>query len=307
MRRAAFTLLELIFVIVIMGILAKFGIELLSQAYKSFIFSSVNNRLQSQSEAAVETIASRLQYRIKDSIIARRTTDNSFVGLAGNTDPDIPILEWVGTDIDGFRGNTAVLPHWSGIIDLRDPNTDATTLVSPGTDTGALNTLIGVLSHGSGTGINNAAIYFVGSDSDIRTGYGWDTAVGAITTQNEAMHPIRSNGVANQFVPVNGDTGADNNFNGVDVYEYYQLAWTAYAVGIDDYDDTTKTGTLKLWYDYQPWEGESYSDENTKSAVIMDDVSTFQFRATGSIIKIQVCVKSDLIEEYSLCKEKTVF
>ncbi|MDT8338669.1 MAG: prepilin-type N-terminal cleavage/methylation domain-containing protein [Sulfurimonas sp.] len=304
MRRAAFTLLELIFVIVIMGILAKFGIELLSQAYKSFIFSSVNNRLQSQSSAAVETIASRLQYRIKDSVIAREA-DDDFFGLAGYSDDNATILEWVATDIDGFRGNTAVLPHWSGIIDL--DLSSSSVLVSPGTDTGELNTIIGVLSP-SATTINNAAIYFVGSDSDIYTGYGWG---GAITTQDVAMHPIRSNGIANQFVPTNGATGADNNLSGVNVYEYYQLAWTAYAVGIDDYDDTTGTGTLKLWYDYQPWNGDTYlvkaDGTETKSAVIMDDVSTFRFRAAGSIVKIQVCVNSDLMEDYSLCKEKTIF
>lgn len=302
MRRFAFTLMELIFVIVIMGILSKFGVEFLAQAYNSYILSSINNSLQANSAAAVETIASKLQYRIKDSVIARRL-DNTFVALAGNTDPDIPILEWVGSDIEGFRGNTAVLPHWSGIIDL--DLSSSTTLVSPGTDTGAVNTLIGVLSN-AGSGINNAALYFVGSDSDIQTGYGWDS--NALNTQNATMHPIRRStvvGEENLFIPRRGDNAADNNFTGVDVYEYYQLAWTAYAVGIDNYDDDTKTGTLTLWYDYQPWQGESYTDG--KSAVIMDDVSTFQFMAIGSIVKIQVCVNSDLVEDYSLCKEKTIF
>jgi len=301
MRRHAFTLLELIFVIVIMGILAKFGVEFLAQAYKSFISSSVNNALQAQSAAAVETIGSRLQYRIKDSVIARRL-DGTFEPLASNTDPTIPILEWVGSDIEGFRGNTAVLPHWSGIIDLKDPSTTATSLVSPGTDTTEIDTLIGVLSHGSGTTIDNAALYFVGSDSDIKTGYGWDGNLTAINTQNGTMHPINDvSGQPTQFAPASGD------FTGVDVYEYYQLAWTAYAVGIDDYNDTTKTGTLKLWYDYQPWQGDIYT--SGKSAIIMDNVSTFQFKAVGSIIKIQVCVNSDLVkdEEYSLCKEKTIF
>ncbi|MFA5235188.1 MAG: protein containing prepilin-type N- cleavage/methylation domain protein, partial [Sulfurimonas sp.] len=284
----------------VIGILSKYGIELLSQAYKNFIFSSVNNALQANSAAAVESIAAKLQYRIKDSVIARRL-DNTFVGLAGNTDPDIPILEWVGADIDGFRGNTAVLPHWSGIIDL--DLSSSTTLVSPGTDTGALNTLIGILSHGSGTTINNAALYFVGSDSDIRTGYGWDHTTGALTDQNTSvMHRIKTGTNANEFE--SAIVGVD--FNGTDIYEYYQLAWTAYAVGITDYNATGNgTGTLTLWYDYQPWNGDIYTDG--KSAVIMDDVSTFQFKAVGSIVKIQVCVNSDLMEDYSLCKEKTVF
>jgi prepilin-type N-terminal cleavage/methylation domain-containing protein len=297
MRKSAFTLLELIFVIVVIGILSKYGVELLSQAYKSFIFSSVNNALQANSAAAVESIASRLQYRIKDSVIAREAGD--FFGLAGYSADNATVLEWVGAEIDGFRGNVGTLPHWSGIIDL-DASIAPTTLVSPGTDTGALDTLINTLSNG-GSGINDAAIYFIGSDSDIKTGYGWNG--NPLTEHNTSvMHPINSGINANEFV--SGITGVD--FTGTDIYEYYQLAWTAYAVGITDYNTSTNTGTLTLWYDYQPWNGQNYATHG-KSVKIMDDVSTFQFKAVGSIVKIQVCVNSDLMEDYSLCKEKTIF
>lgn len=297
MRKAAFTLLELIFVIVVMGILAKYGVELLSQAYKSFIFSNINNTLQSQSAAAVETIASRLQYRIKDSIIARQT-DGSFQALASNTDDTAPILEWVGYDVDGFRGNVGTVPLWSGIIDLNQSS--ANILISPATDITAANALIDILSPDATT-INDAALYFIGSDTDIQSGYGWDGNTTTIDTQGGAMHPINLViGQPTQFAPAIG------TFSGVNVYEYYQLAWTAYAVGITDYNDTSKTGTLKLWYDYQPWKGETYSQHGT-SVTLMENVSTFRFRAAGSIIKIQVCVNSDLVEDYSLCKEKTVF
>ena len=300
MRRAAFTLLELIFVIVIMGILAKFGIELLSQAYKNFIFSSVNNRLQAQSEAAVETIASRLQYRIKDSVIGRKSTDFSdFRAIGSSSGDDYNILEWVGADIDGFRGNSSTLPHYSGIIDLKHPSTNAATLVSPATDTGALNTLIGTLS-GGGSGIDDAAIYFVGSDSDINN-YGWN-GTALIDHNTSVMHPINAGTNADEFV--SGIVGDD--FSGVNVYEYYQLAWTAYAVGISDYDDDTHTGTLMLYYDYQPWNGQNYATHG-KPVKLMDNVSAFRFRSAGSILKIEVCVKTNLMEEYSLCKEKTIF
>lgn len=298
MRKSAFTLLELIFVIVVIGILSKYGVELLSQAYKSFIFSSVNNALQANSAAAVESIASRLQYRIKDSVIAREAGD--FFGLAGYSADNAPILEWVGAEIDGFRGNVGTLPHWSGIIDL-DASFAPTTLVSPGTDTGALNTLIGTLSNG-GSGIDDAALYFIGSDSDIKTGYGWNGV--ALTDHNTSvMHPIRR--VIGQ--PAQFESSTATNFSGTDIYEYYQLAWTAYAVGITDYNATGNgTGTLTLWYDYQPWNGQNYATDG-KPVKLMDNVSTFQFKAVGSIVKIQVCVNSDLMEDYSLCKEKTIF
>ncbi len=304
MRRIGFTMIELIFVIVIMGIIGKFGTEFLAQAYKSFIFSSINNKLQADSEMAVEAVASRLQYRIKDSVIGRKSSDNSFLAIGSASGSDFNILEWVGSDIESFRGNS--LPLWSGIIDLDDSN--ATLLDSPETNTTALNDMIKILANYTVVGdttINNAAIYFVGSDSDINN-YGWDFADTAFTDQSKVMHPIKTGGTPNLLIPRNANTGADNNFTGIDVFEYYQLAWTAYAVGISDYNATgNNTGTLMLYYDYQPWEGEEYN--TSKSEILMENVSTFQFKSVGSLLKIQVCVNSDVVEDYSLCKEKTIF
>ena len=306
MRRYAFTMIELIFVIVVMGILAKFGAEFLAQAYNGFIFSKINNELQSKSESAVEQIAARLQYRIKASVIGRNPKNGNFTTnfkspseINTTEAPKYSILEWVGVDNDSFRGTTK--PLWSGIIDINPSRLLGTkTLISPETNTTAVNNMILALRPtGSTTTINNAAIYFVGSNSNVHTGFGWDKNV----SHSQALHPIDANTSNTDWLV------ADNNLSGVDVYEYYQLAWTAYAVGIDDYNDTTKMGTLKLWYDYQPWEGESYLDGN--SSVIMENVSTFQYNAVGSILKIQVCSKSsyDAMSEgnYSLCKEKTVY
>lgn len=292
-NRFAFTMIELIFVIVIMGILAKFGVEFLAQAYNNFFLSKINNTLQSQSASAVETIASRLQFRIKDSIIARDVTqpDLSYEALSGSTlDDNATVLEWVASDIDGFRGNK--WPLWSGIIDL-DAST-ATLLNSPGTDTATLDAQIQILSHNSGTSINNSAIYFIGSDNDI-TRYGWD---GALTDHNTSvMHPINSTGNIDEFA--SGIVGVD--FNGTDIYEYYQLAWTAYAV---EHNATSRD--LTLYYDYQPWEGESYT--SGQEALIMQNVSTFRFKAIGSVVKIQVCVDANITDGgYSICKEKTIF
>ncbi len=321
MRRYAFTLLELIFVIVIMGIIGKFGIEFLAQAYKGFIFSSVNHTLQSNSEMAVETIAAKLQFRIKDSVIARQTdVARTFTAIGSAGGDNWKILEWVGNDIDGLRGcvhnGTDYLPNWSGIIDL-DASITASAgagniLVSPGTDTTRTNSLISTIS---GIPLDDAAIYFIGSDSDINA-YGWGVTgggVGAFTDQSNVMHPIKSNGVANQLVPRDASDGSTNSFSGEDIFEYYQLAWTAYAVGITDYNTGVNAGhnvgTLKLWYNYQPWNGEIYTDG--KSSVLMNNVSTFRFKSVGSVIKIQVCTKSLLLNEcdggYSLCKEKTIF
>jgi prepilin-type N-terminal cleavage/methylation domain-containing protein len=304
MRRYAFTMIELIFVIVVMGIIGKFGVEFLAQAYKSFIFANVNHTLQSSSATAVEFIASRLQYRIKDSVIVRTnaeltTTPPGFTALSSAvTGTDYTVLEWVASDIDGFRGHST--PYWSGIIDL-DASSNSI-LESPATDTGLVNSLIDKLSY-TDSSISDAALYFIGSHNDIN-GYGWN-GIGLTEQNTSVMHPIKAGATITQFAPgtVNGIT---DNFSQVTVLEYYKLAWTANAIAIENYSSTKKMGDLVFYYDYQPWKGEFFAN-NAKRVVLMENVSTFRAIAIGDIIKIQVCTKSDLVEEYSICKEKTIF
>ena len=289
--RNAFSMIELIFVIVIMGIIAKFGTEFLAESYKSFIFSKVNNTLQANSATSVEFIASRLQHRIKDSIISRKDA-TTFETLAQTKD-GYNILEWVANDIDGFRGLSN--PYWSAIIDVNHPNASATRLISPQTDTSKSDKLISILSDGDSS-LNQSALYFIGSNNDINA-YGWDG--NALTDQTGVLHPIKSSTELNEFIPREGGTQNTNSFSGTDIYEYYKLVWTANALIVDN------DKNLFYYYDYQPWNGERYTDG--KKSLVMRNVSTFRAMAIGSIIKIQICVKSDLVEEYSLCKEKTIF
>jgi len=291
--KSAFTMIEIIFVILIMGILGTFGVEFLFQAYSSFIFTKVNNNLQSDSTSALEFIASRLQYRIKDSVIARDS--NSFDSIRNlHINKEYTVLEWVATDIDGYRATTS--PNWSGIIDLNHPDADKNTLISPKTDTNKINQLINILSY-KNSDVNDSALYFIGSHSDINA-YGWDGV--AITDQSKVMHPIQTiNGSLNKFAPRVGD------FSGVDVYEYFKLSWTANAIVIENYNVEDKTFDLEYYFDYQPWNGEGFLDG--KHFTIMQNLSSFRFTSLESIIKIQICAKTLVQKEYSLCKEKTVF
>ncbi len=297
-KHTAFTMLELIFVIIIMGIIGKFGVAFLASAYKSFIFSQVNNTLQSRSETAVETIGARLQYRIKDSVIARTSKTAAPVAIANATGSNYKVLEWVGIAQESRRGvssgATPYLPDWSGIIDLDAGNKNL--LVSPQTNTANIDTMISDLNN-TDTTINDAAIYFIGANTNVQSGYGWN---GALTNQQGAMHPIQS--VAGQNNAFKSSIGGVD-FSGIDIYEYYLLAWTAYAIVYES--GTNSKGVLRLYYDYQPWNGEKMTDG--KNSILMENVSSFQFMSIGSIMKIQVCTKSDLVEEYSLCKEKTIF
>lgn len=96
-------------------------------------------------------------------------------------------------------------------------------------------------------------------------------------------------------------TSNGSTFTGIDLYEYYKLAWTANAI----IWTAANGGTLTYYYDYQPWN--NVQSGAAKHQVIMEGVSTFQFMSIGSILKIQICTGSTLVEDYSLCKEKTIF
>jgi len=312
--KKAFTMLELLFVIVIMGILAKFGISFLTQAYRNFIFSSINNKLQAKSASAVEMISKKLEHRIKESIIYRNpdkgNSDVNFKPLKSGTDENATVLEWIGADIEGYR-----VGNWSGVVDLNNGDSNATRITAIETNTTKIDNLIKILSDNNST-VNDAAIYFTGTYP--LDEWGWDGNVTKFDEQDKVdIHPIRkstSAGEENMFYPINGH-GVDNNFTNVSAKEYYKLAWTAYAVSLEDYNVSDNNGTnmgdLYLYYNYQPWEGEQYDDTGigVKKVLLQNQVSSFQFTAAGSLIKIQVCSKDILIkdEEYSICKEKTVY
>jgi prepilin-type N-terminal cleavage/methylation domain-containing protein len=308
MRRHAFTMMELIFVIVVIGIIGVVGTNVLKVVYENYIDTSLNNRLQAETEIPMQQIANRLQYRIKNSVIARKS-NGDFSGLT-SADGNETILEWVGYDIDGWLGTWSSTqgmnaPTWSGFIDLDTTSASPTNLSSPQSDlrnNGEADTVIKALrASGSSTTINNSAIFFVGAPSDVRHDYGWDGTT--ITDQAHTAHPITAASTTGSITPKGSTT-----FANVNVFEQYKLAWTAYALSIED-ADSDGDDDLVLYYDYQPWEGESYTDGD--SQIVMTNVDTFSFQGVGDMIKLQLCINiaMDVKNDggYVLCKEKAVF
>lgn len=295
--KKAFTMLELIFVIAILGIIGTVGANVLSVMYQNYISSAVNNQMQAQTELAMQQISNRLNYRIKDSVIA--ANDATFDGLSyARNDINYTRIEWVGYDIDSWLGDAATTPAWSGFIDVDNNNT--TRLSSPGSDftaNGRIDTNIQALS---GSTIADAAIFFIGANTNVQNDYGWNGT--AYDINNTAMHPVAAAPATDEIIP------AGYTFSGMDVYEQYQLAWTAYAVGIDPNNDN-----LYLYYDYQPWQGDQYNDAGTKRVLLLEHVSTIKAQAIGDVIKMQICVDNNIsgtipsTEFYTICKEKVIF
>jgi len=309
--RKAFTMIELIFVIVVMAIVGTIGVEIFRNTYDAYMSSAVNHRMQSETELALKQITNRFQYRFKDSVIARETigTAGYFNGLSaysppGNPDRNASVIEWVGYDIDGWLGDGAsTLPTWSGFIDV-DNNISTLVLSSPGSDLTLGGRADNVIASLGSSDINDTAIFFTGANTNVLKDFGWNYAVYDIN--NTAAHPIGSAAAVDR-IATNG-----YDFAGKYVYEQYKLAWTAYALELRDNDGDGKTDDLLLYYDYQPWRGETY-DNNGTASLLIDNVTTFKFQAIGDILRIQLCIDNNATgnvpesQYYSLCKEKVIF
>jgi hypothetical protein len=91
------------------------------------------------------------------------------------------------------------------------------------------------------------------------------------------------------------------------VTERYKLAWSAYAIAPED-PDGDGLHDLMLYYNYQPWNGESYMDNTTSSSTLMHNVTVFKFSESGGVIRFKLCASENIGEDFNVttCKEKVV-
>ena len=302
--KKAFTMLELVMVMVIMGIVASIGAEIIASMYSNYLRSRTINRLESQTEITLEQIAKRLQYRIKESVIARNKANGNQLSLSDSgiaAGSAFNILEWIGASNESFLGTPR--PGWSGFIDLDNNNTNralGTLQASESNLTDAANTISAL----TGGAINltlgqEAALIFKGR-AYTSSQFDWGT--------NNAHLP----GSAILRVSANAETifhieePLVNLPN--EIYEQYTLAHTAYAI-VPSATNSTDFN-LTLYYNYQPWLGQDYNTTGTP-AVLAEHVSLFRFRQDESILRLKLCLHDanqtgvgDLIV---VCKEKVVY
>ena len=316
-RRSAFTLIEVVFAIVILGIVASISSSIIVQVYSAYLQQRTVHNASIKSELAISQIANRLLYRIDRSVVARKP------GQFGNTygtdlfplrevpndgsENDYKILEWIGYDNDSF--STSNRPGWSGYCNVNGSN--FTTLSTPGTYGG---TALSKLKNYYGA--QSGAVVFSGWP-DYRT----DAGVGGGSYLATCMFETGGNGCIFPVTNLGGDSadfiaGKGDRQAGRMIYtEFYKYALTAFAVVPENEHYLTGSSGLKVWdlklyYGYQPWEGENYKSANTESSLILQNVSVFRFIKETNNVRIKLCVVekvgSGSSDHYSICKEKAV-
>ena len=323
--KRAFTLLELVVVIVVLGIIAMMSFNAIMNIYSNYFQTKTVNELETQTEIALEQISKRLEHRIKPSVIARKT-DGEFLALNDNRvnlNANYEILEFIPyayeifNDVISLDANDNVIEQggkagrYSGYADLAK-SSPATGLISPGSNfpTGVVETIKDLTCRED---TNATCVDFTKKDG------------GVVAIFSDVYYNVQSSfGYSNGTVPVsldiakvgvkggqsglNGDTLEISGFANKQISEQYHLAYTANAIvpeqSADPKDTANGVFDLNLYYDYRPWMGQGYKDG--EKATLAKNVTRFVFTEKNGVIVLKLCMRAKN-SEITICKSKAVY
>ena len=322
--KRAFTLLELVVVIVVLGIIAMMSFNAIMNIYSNYFQTRTVNELETQTEIALEQISKRLEHRIKSSVIARKGGNNSSEFLALNDSrvtlaQDYEILEFIPyayeifNDVISFDANDNVIEQggkagrYSGYADLAK-SSPATGLISPGSNftTGVVETIKDLTCRDEtrdATCVDftkkDGGVVAIFSDVyyNVQDSFGYK---GDITKLDIAKVGVKS---------TDGNTLEISGFDGKQISEQYHLAYTANAIvpeqSADPKDTANGVFDLNLYYDYRPWMGEKYKQNGEKST-LAKNVTRFVFTEKNGVIVLKLCMRAKN-SEITICKSKAVY
>ena len=310
--KRAFTLLELVVVIVVLGIIAMMSFNAIMNIYSNYFQTKTVNELETQTEIALEQISKRLEHRIKPSVIARKT-DGAFLALNDsgvNLNAEYEILEFIPYAYEIFNdvpsGNKA--GRYSGYADLAK-SSPATGLISPGSNftTGVVETIKDITCRNETR--DATCVDFTKKDG------------GVVAIFSDVYYNVQSSfGYSNGTVPVSldiakvgvkstdGNTLEISGFANKQISEQYHLAYTANAIvpeqSADPKDAANGVFDLNLYYDYRPWMGQGY--KNGEKATLAKNVTRFVFTEKNGVIVLKLCMRAKN-SEITICKSKAVY
>ena len=331
--KKAFTLIELIVVLIIMGILATIATEILLKVYQNYTITRARNALVYKTDLIINEIASKLQNRIPNSVIATEcnATNNDcingkvlgFISIQDLTESNAykyPVIEWLSKDVYSKRGEWSsllkrIIPGWSGFVDLKRTQINSGdnnyTIIIPNSNMSVVQEIDGNWTKSWGiSGYQNvftnnlSVLIFSGADgrgafSDINHSYGWYETLYS-TNKAQKIFKIHKNSDDNITVTAMDDSNTT-------VYEGFYIVNTAMAI-IPVYDKIDYN--LTLIQNYYPWKDQNFTDGN--KSLLATHVTKFKFKEQNSLLRIYLCIQDPDVKindnsYLTICKEKVVF
>ena len=306
--KRAFTLLELIIVIVILGIIAMMSFNAIMNIYSNYFQTRTVNELETQTEIALEQISKRLEHRIKPSVIARKPS-GGFLSLNDsrvNLNSGYEILEFIPYAYEIFNdvaSGSNKAGRYSGYVDLAN-SSPATGLISPGSNftTEVIETIKDLTCKDDASGCvdfenKDGGVVAIFSDVyyDVQNSFGY---------KDNLNLDIAKVGVKS----TDGNTLEISGFANKQISEQYHLAYTANAIvpeqSQNQADKNNGVFDLNLYYDYRPWMGQGY--KNGEKATLAKNVTRFVFIEKNGVIVLKLCMRAKN-SEITICKSKAVY
>lgn len=317
MKRNAVTLLELIFVIVIISFLSVAsykGIQaILVRSYKA----KETTRLSLESQITVDIISNYLRYRVPYTVIGYDgSSDFEYIGYLSSNKP---ILEWIGIANEAFIDG-----NYSGFVDMATLANDS--FKSPDTYPSGIATSVNDKFHLSSAGTVYSGKYVnliftgsfdrgMGDSNDYNSSFGW--------------HGHDSNESFDIDIPNDENITITDAIKPKFIYEKYYLIDSAYAIARGEdvnisqcatHPDLTtyeSKNTLFLFSNYRPWKGETFcGDKGSRGkrsgdvSILMQNVSGFKFEESDYTIRIYLDINKSIANGTSrihFSKMKVVF
>ncbi|NPA54747.1 MAG: hypothetical protein GXO40_00055 [Epsilonproteobacteria bacterium] len=319
--KKSFTLIEAVITITVTGLLSLVFFGTLERVYEGYLYSVKMNSLNTRLDSAMNIIASRLQDRIKNTVIA--SDGNHFEPISRKTKGDnYHNLEWLGIDYEAKHGqwdvnHLRIQPGWSGFCDVAQSYYHTTTnqgsIVSQNSNFDMVEDIDYDILNSYGEHLSSKAdvfgrkyvvLIFSGNDlggeitNTIEDSYGWyhnySKSIYSLQEGNDetTLHIA-------QITPRDNDTPSY-------IFERYYLVRSAN--GIVPEQNAQGDYNLTFVYNYRPWLAEKLSDGNR--TLIATNVKQFQFwKDTNSdAIWIRLCIHDTAnTEDINLCKTKEIY
>lgn len=302
-QRSAFTMIELLFVIVILGIVGGFALEAVRQYYEGIYRTQQYTQRAAEADQILEQISKYFENGISSSIV-NLDRGGAAIGCYGppvSGDNNDYTVAFVGVDEDSLRG-IGGRPGWSEETVLGANNT----LTAMDANYTAADTIIQLLSLNNGSDLAHSAIYDTGSvDLSACTRFGLNGgAVGS-----GGYHRITA------FTPTTVTLNTENN--ATDGHRKYLLR-TGYAFRVNN-------GAFTMYSNFRPWLGERYTAAQNQN-LLGQNVAHFytDYNATdfqndsnvtdrGLVWRLKVCIRgldnslNDTDDSASqICRERRV-
>ncbi|MCX6073994.1 MAG: type II secretion system protein [Campylobacterales bacterium] len=305
-QRKGFTFIELLFVIVILGIVGGMTLEAVRQYYNGIYRTQEIMKRTETADHVLDQLKGYFEYALDSSIVNldKQGAANACYGPPMPNDSGDYTVAFVAVDQDSLRtiGNR---PGWSSEVLLGAGNTilaaDANFTAGDGIITGLGSTLAQSAVYDADSADNNACVRFNLHAGDGTSGY---------HKMDAGANPISST-----ILQLNPDN------NATDGHRKYLLR-TGYAFQVEQSSVTPNPGNFYMYTSFRPWLGEEYKTDPTKKYLLAEkvnhffvdyDISTASTALSGKVWRLKVCMQgldenlsdSDL-DALQICRERSV-